>query len=1054
MSGPIAYFIRHRTAAGLVALLMLLAGLWAAGALRQQFFPDVVVEQIRVDVAWPGASPEDVDRQITARLEPALRAIEGVDGVKARSLDGWSWIGVNFEPGHDMSRAFSDALGVVSAESGGLPASAERPQVRQTTYRDSVTDVALWGPVDRDTLTRLAQELQARLYAAGVTRVSLRGAPEPEIAVAAREIDLIRHDIELQEIAARVREAASATPAGEIGDGGARVRAGADARSVEAVAAIVLRRAPGGETVAVRDVADVRLDADGDGASYSVGANPAVVLAVERGQDGDAVAIQNAVARAADALRPSLPAGVELALTKTRAQAITDRLDLLIANGVIGLALVLALLFLFLSARAALWVAFGIPVAVAAALALMWAAGLTLNMISLFALILCLGVVVDDAIVVAEHADHLGARGMAPEAAAQAAAERMLMPVFAASLTTVIAFLGLMAIGGRFGSLILAIPLTVTMVLAASLIECFLILPGHMRHALERGRRGGWIDAPARLVDRGFRRARERLFRPVLGAAVRWRWAVIGGAAGLLMASATLLTSGAVSWRFFDAPERSSGSLDFAMLPTAGRGDTEAMLAETLRALEEVSPRFTATDGARPVVFALGVTGGSAGRGLASAEGKDEDLLGGVSVELVEPERRDWTVGAFLRAWREAIRPHPLTETLAGRGDAAGPGGDALSIDLVGDDPRVLKAAAEALKVELARLGPVSAVEDDLPFDKEELTIALTPRGAALGFDAESLGAALRARLTGIEAAEFPLDGRTATVTVRLADAAQTADFTAAAALRAPDGGGWAALGDIAAVSRGAGFATITRRDGYPVLTVSGEIDGIDPAAAAAAVAEIEGRIMPGIAARFAVDWRVGGLREQEQRFLADARVGFLACLAAIYATLAWVFGSWSRPLPVLIAIPLGLIGVLWGHHWMGAPLSMFSVVGLLGMTGIVINDSIVLVRAADEHAARRGLAPALVEAGCDRLRAVFLTTATTVAGLAPMLFETSTQAQFLKPTVITLAFGLGFGMVLVLIVTPALLAAQGDLAALWRSTRRLPRALARARRMRERAAA
>ncbi|SDZ73449.1 efflux RND transporter permease subunit [Rubrimonas cliftonensis] len=1053
MSGLISYFIRHRTAAGLVAALMLLAGFWAAGSLRQQFFPDIVIEQIRVDVAWPGASPEDVDRQITARLEPALRAMEGVEGVSARSTEGAASIGVSFEPGHDMARAFSDALGVVSAESGGLPDSAERPQVRQTTFRDRVTDVALWGPVDRETLVRLAQELQARLYAAGVTRVALRGAPEPEIVVAAREIDLVRHDIELQEIAARIREAASATPAGEVGEGGARVRAGADARSAEAVAAIALRREPGGGALAVRDLADVRLDADGDGASYGVGGAPAVILAVDRGEDGDAVAIQNAVARAADALRQDLPAGVEIALTRTRAQAITDRLDLLIWNGAIGLALVLGLLFLFLSARAALWVAFGIPVAVAAALALMWAAGLTLNMISLFALILCLGVVVDDAIVVAEHADHLGARGMAPEAAAQAAAERMLMPVFAASLTTVIAFLGLVAIGGRFGSLILAIPLTVTMVLVASLIECFLILPGHMRQALAGGRRGGWADAPARLVDRGFRRARERLFRPLLTAAVRWRWVVIGGAAALLMASATLLTSGAVSWRFFDAPERSSGSLDFAMLPTAGRGDTEAMLAETLRALEAVSPRFATADGAPPVVFALGVSGGSAGRGLAGAEGRDAELLGGVSIEVVEPERRDWTVSAFLRAWREEIRPHPLTETVAGRGDAAGPGGDALSIDLVGDDPRVLKAAAEALKAALARLEPVSAVEDDLPFDREELTIGTTPRGAALGFDAESLGAALRARLTGIEAAEFPIEGRTATVTVRLADAERTADFIDRAALRAPDGG-WAALGDIAAVSRGSGFATITRRDGYPVLTVSGEIDGTDPAAAAAAVAEIEGRIMPDIAARFAVDWRVGGLREQEQRFLADARVGFLACLAGIYATLAWAFGSWSRPLPVLIAIPLGLIGVLWGHHLMGAPLSMFSVVGLLGMAGIVINDSIVLVRAADEHAARRGLAPALVEAGCDRLRAVFLTTATTVAGLAPMLFETSTQAQFLKPTVITLAFGLGFGMVLVLVVTPALLAAQGDLAALWRSTRRLPRALARARRMRARAAA
>ena len=272
---------------------------------------------------------------------------------------------------------------------------------------------------------------------------------------------------------------------------------------------------------------------------------------------------------------------------------------------------------------------------------------------------------------------------------------------------------------------------------------------------------------------------------------------------------------------------------------------------------------------------------------------------------------------------------------------------------------------------------------------------------------------------------------------VSLDEAALTADYLSRARLRAP-GGAWAPLSEVVEVSRSLGFSAIRRSDGFPVVTVTGEIDAADTEAAAAVTEALSARLLPDLAARFDVTYRLTGLAEQERDFLADARKGFALVLAGIYVALAWVFASWTRPLVVLLAIPLGLIGVLWGHLWMGAALSMFSVVGLIGMTGIVINDSIVLVTTVDDYARRRALIPALIDATADRLRAVFLTTATTVAGLAPLLFETSTQAQFLKPTVITLAFGLGFGMALVLVVTPALIAVQHDVARALSSARRL----------------
>ena len=1044
MSGLLGYFARHRTAANLLLALMLLGGAYAGLNIRAQFFPDVVVNRVEVAVAWPGAGPEEVDAQIVAVLEPALLAVDGVEALNSVAREGRSRTVLEFEPGREMGRAVDDVQAAVESLTT-LPDSAERPEVTRAAFRDGVTDVIVHGPLTAEGLARLAGAVQTRLFAEGVTRTRLVGAPDPVIRVAAREASLVRHDITVGEIADAVAAAASTRPAGALADGGPRVRAGRERRSAEAIGDVTLRMGPDGARLTVRDVAEVTVEGAERGRALYVAGRPAVMLQVERAAGGDAIATQRAVERVVAAMAPALPEGVAITLMNTRAQAIADRLDLLVDNGLVGLGLVLAFLFLFLSARTAFWVAMGIPAAMAAAVGLMYVAGLTLNMISLFALIICLGVVVDDAIVVGEHADHLARRGMAPAEAAEQAARRMFPAVFAATLTTVIAFLGLVAVGGRFGALILAIPLTVAMVLLASLAESFLVLPAHMRHALTAAAAGrmAWIDWPSRMVNRGFRRVRDGAFRPLLRAALAARHAVLIGAVALLLHSLTLVASGQVRWRFFDGPETASATANFAMLPGAARADTLAMLAELERALAAVAPGFPVEGGGSAVKAALSQVGGRSGRGLAGAEGKEADLLGSVSIELADPDRRDWTQAAFLRAWEAETRRHPRLETLALRGGRAGPGEDGISVRLIGDEPRALKAASEALQAALAGFAAVSGLEDTLAYDKEELSLSLTPRGAALGLDIGALGEELRRRLAGVEAAAFPLEGRPATVMVGLAEAEARGDYLDRALIRAP-GGGWSSLADLATVARTLGFSTVRREDGFPVVTVSGEIDPADPAAAAEVRAALTARILPDIAARFGVEWVLAGLAEQERRFLADAQVGFLMCLAGIYVALAWVFASWSRPLVVLLAVPLGLIGVLWGHHWMGVSLSMFSVVGLIGMTGIVINDSIVLVRAVDEHAATRPLRAALVEAAADRLRAVFLTTATTVAGLAPLLFETSTQAQFLKPTVVTLAFGLGFGMVLVLFVTPALIAVQHDAAAALRALRRLPAALRR----------
>lgn len=1034
--GIFAYFARHPTAANLLMLLMVVAGLAAGTQIRSQFFPDVVINEVRVFVDWDGAGAEDVDTGIVAVLEPALLAVEGVESAEARALPGRARIDLEFEPGWDMGRAGADVEAAVAGVTG-LPEAAETPRVTRREWRDRVTDAVIWGPVTPEQLARYADEFTARLWQAGITRTTVRGVANPVIRVAVPEAQLIRHGLTLREVADAVAAGSRGTPAGEVSGDGTRLRAGDGRRGVEAIGALVVRSDPGGD-LQVRDVANLSEDGADAGAAYFRDGYPAVTIRVDRGAQGDAIGMQAAVAEIAAELAPTLPEGVGIELVRTRAEGITDRLDLLLRNGLAGLALVVGLLFLFLSARTALWVAAGIPVAMAAAVALMLAGGLTLNMISLFGLILCLGLVVDDAIVVAEHADWRRRRlGEPPAVAAEQAARRMALPVFSAMVTTVLAFFALLSIGGRYGALIADIPFTVIAVLCASLMECFLILPHHMAGALAAQARGGrdWIDAPSRAFNRGLDIFRQRAFLPLVALVVRLRYPAIAAAILLLAQATAMFVRGDVSWRFFAPPERGSITANVAMLPGATRDDTQAMVTELQRAAAAVDAGYATTYGRAPSTSAVALVGGTAGRGIDGEEAKDPDQLGGIDIEIVSPDVRPYSSDEFLRTFDAEVVRHPLLETLSFRTWRSGPDG-ALEIDLLGSDARVLKAAAEAVRDELAPFPVVSGLSDSLAYDKTELVLDLTPLGARLGFTIAAVGAELSARLTGIEATDFPVDGRTATVRVGLPEDEITADFLDRTRLMT-DAGAQVPLHEIVSVTSRPGFSTIEREDGRRVVTVVGEVAEDDPDAAAGLTRLLEREILPGIAERYGIETRFGGLAADERDFLGDALTGFLLCLAGIYLTLAWVFESWLRPIVVLAIIPLGLIGTIWGHWQWGLPLSMFSVVGLIGMTGIIVNNAIVLIATIDGHLTRRATIPAVIAAAGDRLRPILLTSLTTVLGLTPMLFERSSQALFLKPTVVTLVYGLGVGSLLVLVLVPALVVVQRDVGLALRAWRR-----------------
>jgi len=1021
--GLIGLFARHRTAGNLLMIVMLLAGVVALTKLKRQFFPDFGIDVIAVGVVWPGATALDVEANIVAALEPELTVLDSVKRVTSSSAEGAASIAVEFEPGSDMQAAQSEVEQAV-AQVTSLPEDSERPTVRRVIRYDSITRLVLSGPVDEATLGLWAKTIRDELLERGVDRVTYFGRRSQVIEVELAPALLRQLGLTVADVAGRIRNQAQDIPAGDLG--GAfelQPRAMGQPHSAVEVAAIPLITAAEGRRIRLGDLARVE---EGFDEREPVGRRhglPAIELHVQRALSADALEVSAIVEAYLEEIDERLPPALTLERYDYVASLIEDRIALLLKNGASGLVLVLAILFLFLNARVAFWVALGIPVSMAAMLAMLWAFGMTINMISLFAMLLAIGIVVDDAIVVGEHSVSLNERGLPPDEAAPLAALFMAAPVTSASLTTIAAFLPLLVIGDIIGAIIREIPVVVIMVLVASLIECLLILPSHMRHALS-----GMKDTPSRFrraFNAGFNRLRDGPYRRLIAIAIAWRYATLALALGCFVLTLGLIAGGRIGFVFFQGPEADRLEANLAMAPGTPRERTAEALALIEAAAYRTAERL-APDQAELLVMVLTRLGQSVGStpGLPQGSG---DEIGGLEVELVPADQRDLLASEFVAAWREAVPPLPGAESFTIRERLGGPPGREVDIRLRGAiAPEQLKAAALEVRALLERLGGVSEIGDDLDYGKEEILVRLTPRGEAMGFTTERLGRQLRDAFEGTVARRFARGDEEVEIRVRYAAAARSDAQLERLILEGPTGEA-VRLGEVASLEEARGFARIKRRDGQREVAITAELDEavilLDQVQEA-----IEGDLAA-IAGRYGVSHEWVGRAEEQRNTLADLRLGAMIGLALIYIILAWVFASFSRPLAVMAVIPFGLVGTVIGHMVMGFDLTILSLVSLLGLSGILVNDSIIMVTTIDQRR-DAGEAPldAIVGGSTDRLRAVLLTSLTTIGGLTPLLFETSIQAQFLQPMAVTLVFGLMITTLLVLIVVPALLAVQEDL--------------------------
>jgi multidrug efflux pump subunit AcrB len=650
-------------------------------------------------------------------------------------------------------------------------------------------------------------------------------------------------------------------------------------------------------------------------------------------------------------------------------------------------------------------------------------------MMSLFALIMALGIIVDDAIVVGEDAMAHHQMGEDPLLAAEGGVRRMLAPVVASSLTTIAAFLPLMLVGGVIGNILNVIPLVIVAVILASLLESMLVLPGHLRSAFVHSHKVKPDSLRARL-DRGFEYFRDRLFRPLVTVAVHHRFATIAGAVAALMIAVGLLAGGRLGFVFFPTPEGQIVTANATFVAGTPRARVDALLEHLDETLWETERAF---DQGKLVNLAIALHGSK-----GDSSGSSADQLGALQVELVAPDARDVRNEEFIRAWQERIELPAGLEgfTIASR--RAGPPGRDLTVRLFGADATTLKDAALDISEVLKGISGVTAVEDDMAFGREQIIYSLTPAGQALGLTVSELGTQLRTAFEGQLVQIFQDGADEVEVRVKLPRAERERLGTLERMnIRLSDGTS-VPLTTVAQWRSQRGFEILRHAEGKLAVEVSADVDS-DVNNAGTIIEGLIASTLPELEANYGISYSFEGRSADQRETLGDMRKGLVLGLVLIYIILTWVFSSYGWPLVVMAAIPFGLTGALFGHWLIGIDVTILSLFGMFGLSGIVINDSIILVKFYQEQL-DQGVASrdALVEAACQRLRAVLLTSLTTIAGLTPLLFEKSVQAQFLIPMATSIAFGLGFATLLVLLVIPALLSihdsAHGRLGRLFRS--------------------
>ena len=1006
--GPLAWMVYNRVTPNLLMIALIMGGFFVSGQIKKEVFPEFELDRVTVSVAYPGASPEEVEQGIVLVVEEAVRGLEGIKELTSRASEGSGSVSIELLADINQQKVYQDIKQEVD-RIRSFPDDAEEPQVSLVARRREVLNIQLYGNTTEAALRETAEQVRDRLLQdPEITQIDLSGARDLEIHVNVPQEKLRAYKLTLDDIARTIEAASTDVPGGAVEtDGGDILLRVTDRRDwANEFARIPIISASDGTVVRLEDIATVREAFEDSNRFATYNGQRSIGLDVYRVGDQTPVGVSRAVRNAMTEIEADITEGIDWDINRDRSEIYEQRLNLLLKNAGIGLCLVLLLLGLFLEFKLAFWVTMGIPISFLGGLLFLPALGVSINIVSMFAFIVALGIVVDDAIVAGENIYEYRQRGHGMIKAAILGARTVAIPITFAILTNIVAFMPLYFVPGVMGKIWKAIPVVVITVFAISLVEALLILPAHLAHTRSTpaskltARLHGWQQNFSAKVSHFI----DSRYRPLLKLSIRWRGLTVAIGMAVLMIILSYVMSGRIGMILMPRVE-SDRAVVTAVLPAGSPLSAAEMVQKRLVIGIE---RVAAENGGDKLLQGV------------YAEVNESDVS--VTAYLTPPNVRPLNTGTVTKLWREEVGQIIGLESLRYESDRGGPGGGAaLTVELSHRDTDVLDRASATLAERLAEFSNVKDVDDGFTPGKEQLDFRITPRGESLGLTSRDIARQVRNAFSGTTALRQQRGRNEVTVRVRLPESERSSEFNIENLMLKTQAGTFVPLFEVAEVTRGRAYTTINRREARRTVSVSA---GVEPISETGQIlATLNSQILPELAQDFpGLTYGYQGRQARMKESTGGLANGFIMAMIAIYFLLAIPFRSYSQPMVVMLAIPFGVVGAVLGHLIMGYSLSLMSMMGIVALSGVVVNDSLVLIDYANRQRLEGASAfTAVCDAGARRFRPIILTTLTTFGGLAPMIFETSRQARFLIPMALSLGFGILFATVITLLLVPSL---------------------------------
>ncbi len=1034
--------------ANILLVFIMVSGFLAAGSMIREIFPRFSMDRIQVSVSYPGADPEETEEGICLKLEDALEGIEDVKRVNTTAKDGVGSAIVECSESADISEVKDEVANRVESIVS-FPEDAEKPTVRELKFKGDVLSLAVWGEVPEHQLKETGRRIRDDLMGFdNISQVTLAGTREYEVSIEVSEEQLRRFGLSFEEISERIAANTLNLHGGTIRTENEEIKIRSIGRRYLAseYENIPLLTRDDGTVVTVGQIGKARDSFDQDQVTYSLfNGKPSVSVNVYKTEEEDSLEISDTVKEYLEGALKELPPQINITLWKDNSRLVMDRLDMLVDNGLIGLLLVFLSLWIFLELRLSFWVTMGIPISIAGGLAVMGILGQSLNMLSLFGLIMVLGLIVDDAIVVGE-AIYLHRKKQDSFSAALTGTTEVAWPVIAAVLTTLVAFTPLFFVKGIMGKFIGHIPVPVIAALSISLIEALFILPVHLRHLPPPGSSKDFTGAAGRFFSRQrkrfsawLERVVEKKYSPAVIAVLRWRYTAVAASIGIFIITLGLISSGFIEFVLFPESDDDFIRARVELLPGTSAEKSKEVSREISaawrRVEEKMKDEHSHLKGKNLSVAVSSLIGASL-RDEWDLAGSNSNLIE-VAVELLPSEQRHIHYRELVQEWKdEAGRISGAILTDFGSFQH-GPGGNPVEIMFLGSDLDELVSAGEALMEELRGLNGVYDIQMDYKPGRREYRVTLKPEAYSLGLSVEKIARHINRGYFGGEPLRVQRGQDDVRVKVRYPEKEGRDSVSAFENMKIKTASGsMVPLSSVANIELGEAQTAIRRQNKKRVITVSADVNR-KTANSEQIMHEVVNNFLPGLLAEYNdLSFSTEGQSRETRDSLETLKVGFLLAMLGIYLVIATIFRSYIQPLVIMLTIPFGMIGAVFGHAFRGIvmlegpmPVTMMSAFGMVALAGMVVNDAIVLIEAVNERLAEgMSISEAIVEGGKRRFRAIFLTTLTTFSGLTPIMLERSLQAQFVIPMAISIAFGVLFASVLTLFLIPCFFMIVNDL--------------------------